>query len=78
MLTQNCFRQCLLLRADYRRSAGEGKSTPLRGEDQAHLRQRVRGASPPVGEYAGPYPRESLLLDGSNISRKPGHCPSAP
>ena len=48
---------------DYRRSAGEGKITPLRGEDQAHLRPRVWGASPPVGEYAGPYPQESLLLD---------------
>ena len=50
------FPQRLLLRANYRGSVHEGKITPLRGEDQAHLRPRVRGASPPVGEYAGPYP----------------------
>ena len=64
------FGQCLLLWVDYHRSAGEGESTPLQGQDQAHLGPRVQGA--------GPYPRESLLLDGSNIPRKPGHCPSTP
>ena len=67
----------MIVKPDHWGSAGKGKSTPLRGEDQAHLRPRVRGASPQAGEYAGPYPRESLLLDGSDIPSKPGHCPSA-
>ena len=65
------------MRADHWRSASEGKSTSLRGEDQAYLRPRVQGAGPPAGEYAGPYPRESHLLDGSNISSEPRHCTSA-
>ena len=39
--------------------------------------QEYEEPSPPAGEYAGPYPRESLLLNGSDISSEPGHCPPA-